>query len=347
MDYEEFDRFLIKIFYEAEKRMISKEKRNNTKMLLKAYTTERRILYDRIAKVGNAIYYDLNNEIGQCIKITKGSWDIVDNPLLFRRISSDREQLLPDRNYDNSRNYIREIIDKSTIKYQHQRLIDEIYIISLFIPDIAHPMVVPVGPRSSGKSTHLRVKKLIVDPREVYDALVEKLPRDERDRRVAIYDNYISYYDNESMLSYEEMDEICMWVTGFSKTIRILNTTDERRTYSGKRIIGVNGINIPVSNSDILNRCFIYEHYTIPDGSDGKDSKIISENEYLTKIRQEMPQILGYVFDILVKTLQIYDEVAREVKSNHRLADFVVWGETIARVLGYRKGEFLEAWKLN
>jgi hypothetical protein len=143
------------------------------------------------------------------------------------------------------------------------------------------------------------------------------------------------------------MDELCMWVTGFSKTIRILNTTDERRTYSGKRIIGVNGINIPVSNSDILNRCFISEHYTIPDGSDGKDSKIIGENEYLTKIRQEMPQILGYVFDILVKTLQMYEEVAREVKSNHRLADFVIWGETIARVLGYRKGEFLEAWKLN
>ena len=47
MDYEDFDRFLIKIFYEAEKRIIGKEKRNNTKMLLKAYTTERRFLYDQ------------------------------------------------------------------------------------------------------------------------------------------------------------------------------------------------------------------------------------------------------------------------------------------------------------
>lgn len=348
MDYEEFDQFLIKTFYDSEKRLIGKDKRNNAKTLLKAYTTDRRILYDRIAKVGDDIYYDLNNERWQCVKITKdGKWDIVDNPLLFRRISDDRKQVLPDRDYDHSRNYIREIIENSTIKHQHQKLIDEVYTISLFIPDIAHPMAVPIGPRGSGKSMHLRIKKLIVDPRESFDALVEKLPRDDRDRRVAIYDNYISYYDNESMLSYEEMDELCMWVTGYSKTIRILNTTDERRTYSGKRIIGINGINIPVSNSDILNRCFISEFTAVPDGTDGKDSKIVIENEYLSKIKAEVPKILGYVFDIVGKTLQKYDQVASEVKSNHRLADFVIWGETIARVLGYDKGEFLKAWKLN
>jgi hypothetical protein len=134
---------------------------------------------------------------------------------------------------------------------------------------------------------HLRIKKLIVDPRDMLDALVEKLPRDDRDRRVAIYDNYISYYDNESMLSYEQMDELCMWVTGFSKTIRILNTTDERRTYSGKRIIGINGINIPISNSDILNRCFISEFNTISDGMDGKDSKIISEMDIWRKSKRK------------------------------------------------------------
>jgi hypothetical protein len=193
----------------------------------------------------------------------------------------------------------------------------------------------------------LRIKKLIVDPRESFDALVEKLPRDDRDRRVAIYDNYISYYDNESLLSYEEMDELCMWVTGYSKTIRILNTTDERRTYSGKRIIGINGINIPVSNTDILNRSFISEFYAVPDGTDGEDSKLVVEYEYLSKIKAEVPKILAYIFDIVAKTLQKYEQVASEVKSNHRLADFVIWGEIISQVLGHDKGEFLNAWKLN
>jgi hypothetical protein len=348
MDYEEFDQFLIKTFYDSEKRLIGKDKRNNAKTLLKAYTMERRLLYDRIARVGDDIYYDLNNDPWQCVKIAKdGKWDIVDNPLLFRRISDNRLQVLPDRDYDHSRHYIREIIENSTIKHEHQKLIDEVYTISLFIPDIAHPIIVPIGPRGSGKTMHLRIKKLIVDPRETFDALVEKLPRDDRDRRVAIYDNYISYYDNESMLSYEEMDELCMWVTGYSKTIRILNTTDERRTYSGKRIIGINGINIPVSNSDILNRSFISEFTAVPDGTDGKDSKLVVEYEYLSKIKADVPYILAYIFDIVAKTLQKYDQVAAATKSNHRLADFVIWGETISQVLGHHKGEFLKAWKLN
>jgi hypothetical protein len=60
-----------------------------------------------------------------------------------------------------------------------------------------------------------------------------------------------------------------------------------------------------------------------------------------------MPEILGHIFDTLVKSLRKYDEVRKEIKPNHRLADFVIWGETISRVLGNEKNEFLEAWKLN
>ncbi|MGC2571073.1 MAG: hypothetical protein WA364_06130 [Candidatus Nitrosopolaris sp.] len=197
------------------------------------------------------------------------------------------------------------------------------------------------------ESMHLRIKKLLVDPRESFDELVEKLPRDERDRRVAIFDNYISYFDNESMLKYDEMDELCMWVTGYSKTIRILNTTDERRTYSGKRAIGINGINIPVSNSDILSRCFINEYLLIPGGKDGKDSKIERETKFLDGIKEMVPETLGYIFDILFRVLQKFDEVDSEVKSTHRLADFIIWGETISRVLGYDKNEFIKAWESN
>jgi len=341
IDYQEFDSFLAKMYFETEKKMISKDKRNNVKTLIKAYITERRILYNRVARIGDAIYYDLNNAQRQCVKITKDRWEIVENPLLFRPKDSNFAQVTPDRDYDRSRHYIREIVDKSTIKHEHQKLIDEVYTISLFIPDIAHPMDVPIGPKGSGKTMHLKVKKLIVDPRKSFDELVEKLPRDERDRRVAIYDNCISYFDNESMLTYDEMDELCMWVTGFSKTIRILNTTDERRTYSGKRPIGINGINIPVSNSDILSRCFINEHLLIPDGRDGKDSKIERETKFLDHIKEMVPQMLGYIFDVLVKVLQRFDEVDEGVKSSHRLADFIIWGETISRVLGYDKNEFL------
>jgi hypothetical protein len=35
------------------------------------------------------------------------------------------------------------------------------------------------------------------------------------------------------------------------------------------------------------------------------------------------------------------------MKPNHRLADFVIWGETISRVLGNEDNDFLDSWKLN
>jgi hypothetical protein len=354
LDSEEFDGFLLKIFHTGEKRLISKDKRNNVKALLKAHTTEIRTLYNRIAKIGDVIYYNLHNEQGQCVKRRREGWKIIDNPLLFWPADPSTEQTPPDRDYDGGRRYLREIIDKSTIKHPHQKLIDEVFTVSLFIPDIAHPMVIPIGPAGSGKTMHFRVKKLLVDPITNFDALVQKLPKDEKDRRVTIYDNFLSFFDNESMLRYYEMDELCMWVTGYSKTIRILHTTDERRTYSGKRSIGINGINIPVCNSDIMSRCFVTEHASLVSDADGKDDKdskterlIERESKYLTNIRQIVSPTLGYIFDILVKALQTFNEVDTEMKPTDRLADWTVWGETIARALGYDKNEFVDAWELN
>jgi ABC-type phosphate/phosphonate transport system ATPase subunit len=68
-----------------------------------------------------------------------------------------------------------EIFDKSTIKNYYQKLIAEVYVISLFISDIAHPMIIPIGPKGSGKSLLLRLIALIVDPRDKVEALVQRL----------------------------------------------------------------------------------------------------------------------------------------------------------------------------
>jgi hypothetical protein len=168
---------------------------------------------------------------------------------------------------------------------------------------------------------------LVVDPRDKDEALVQRLPRDQKDRRVNIYNNYISYFDNETTLNSDEMDELCTWVTGYSGTVRVLHTTDESRTYSGKRPIGINGINIPVVNSDILSRSFVVEMQKVDDGSDGlTESQLIPENEIIDDLRNLMPEISGHIFDTLVKALRKYDDVRKEIKPNHRLADFVIWG---------------------
>jgi hypothetical protein len=349
MDYQEFDMFMSNIFYNSENKILSKDTLNNTKRLLKSFSKEKRTLHNRVATIGDLLYYDLSDEQWQCVKITKEGWVVTENPGIFRRISADRKQVIPFGTTNSTSRYVKqEIFDKSTLKTDYQKLIAEIYVISLFIPDIAHPMIIPIGPKGSGKSLLLRLIALIADPRDRIEALVQRLPRDEKDRRVNIYNNHVSYFDNESALDNYEMDELCTWVTGYSGTVRVLHTTDESRTYSGKRPIGINGINLPVVNSDILSRAFVVEMQKVEDGSDGlNESRLIPENEIIDRIRNIMPEILGHIFDTLVKAFRKYDEVRKEIKPNHRLADFVIWGETISRVLGNEDNAFLEAWKLN
>jgi hypothetical protein len=353
MNSEEFSRYLSKLYYGAENRVINKNTINNSKRLLESFTTETRTLNNRVAKIGNIIYYDLNNEEWQCIKITEDGWEIVENPLLFYRGDPNRVQVQPRLPFaeitptDRNRRWVRDLVDKFFIKYDFQRIIAEIYIISLFISDISHPIILPTGPRASGKTLLLRCIRQIVDPRP-FSTLVERLPRDDKDRRVSILNSYLACFDNESHLNPDLMDEICTWVTGFSMSVRELYTTDEMRTFSAQRALGITGINIPITNSDALDRAFIVDMESVPDGSDeNSESKLISENKFIAGIKSSVPDILEYIFNVLVKSLERYDEVERQIRPNHRLADFVIWGETISRVIGNKHNEFLQAWYQN
>jgi hypothetical protein len=352
MNSEEFNRYLSKLYYDAENRVINKNTINNSNRLLESFTTETRTLHNRIAKIGNTIYYDLNNEDWQCVKITKDGWDIDKNPLLFLSGDPNRKQVQPrlpfEENFsdDKGRRPVRDLINRFYIK-QYQRTIAEVYAVALFIPDISLPIILPTGPRASGKTLFLRTLRQIVDPRPLL-ALVERLPRDDKDRRVAIYNSYFPCYDNESHLNSEMMDEICTWVTGISMSVRELYTTDELRTFSAMRALGITGINIPITNSDALNRAFILDMEPIPDGfEENSESKLISENKFIDEIKSLTPDILAYIFDVIAKCLERYEEIARQVKPNHRLADFVIWGEVVSRVIGNKDNEFLDAWHEN
>jgi hypothetical protein len=353
MNSEEFSRYLSKLYYDTENRVISKNTINNSKRLLESFTNDTRTLYNRIAKISDVIYYDLNNEDWQCVKITKDGWEIIESPILFLSGDPNRAQVQPllpfEENFsaDKSRRPVRDLINRFFITHGYQRTIAEIYAIALFIPDISLPIILPTGPRASGKTLFLRSLRQIVDPRP-FLALVERLPRDDKDRRVAIYESYFACFDNESHLSSDLMDEICTWVTGISMSVRELYTTNEMRNFSAKRALGITGINIPITNSDALNRAFIMDMESIPDGFDeNSESKLISENKFIGEIKSLAPDILAYIFDVLVECLKRYEEVARLVKPNHRLADFVIWGEVISRVIGNRDNEFLDAWHQN
>jgi hypothetical protein len=68
-----------------------------------------------------------------------------------------------------------------------------------------------------------------------------------------------------------------------------------------------------------------------------KDEKVI-----MTEFFELRPRLLGYIFDILPKALQIRDTI--RLNDLPRMADFALWGEAIARAMGYKELEFINAY---
>ncbi|MFZ0509989.1 MAG: hypothetical protein WAM14_00155 [Candidatus Nitrosopolaris sp.] len=184
---------------------------------------------------------------------------------------------------------------KKSIVYPYQKLIAEVYTISLFIPNIMHPMIIPNGQAGVGKTRILELIGLIVDPHgSNNDTFLKELPKEEKDRRVSIYSDYLSYFDNETHISVEVMDNFCRWVTGYSWTGRSLWTDNKPISYSGMRPIGITGINIPISKSDVLDRAFPLDMK--------KPLEITPKPEIIENIKQLLPMIsiiILYLFSII------------------------------------------------
>ncbi|MEI6042469.1 MAG: hypothetical protein WCQ00_02795 [bacterium] len=69
------------------------------------------------------------------------------------------------------------------------------------------------------------------------------------------------------------------------------------------------------------------------------------EKELYENFAQDLPSILGGIFDILVRTLEIKSTI--KINSLPRMADWTIWGCAISEALGYTKEDFLKAYENN
>jgi hypothetical protein len=124
-------------------------------------------------------------------------------------------------------------------------------------------------------------------------------------------------------------------VTGSGLVKRALYSNDEDFIYNMTRAVGFNGINVTATRADLLDRLLNLHLYPI-DKRHRKRLKVLHH-----EFEVILPNLLGYIFDILVQVLSRIGEV--RLKELPRMADFVEMGELIARCLGYKRGEFTDA----
>ena len=109
-------------------------------------------------------FYDLTNSKWSVIRITPSGWSVVDKdiPILFKRYANQQPQVNPSSEYSND--IFDNFMELINIQDEDTKLLLKCYIISLFIPDIAKPILILHGEQGSAKSTLQELIKMLVDP---------------------------------------------------------------------------------------------------------------------------------------------------------------------------------------
>jgi len=361
-----FTRFISKSFYENHGHILSKETINGVVQILQAKAEFGETRYDlflKVARYNEDLYYDLTNDKHQVIRLFLnkekgiGEWEILDTtPVpLFRRYnqipqdlpsfsipsklnrdSSSNENSISARAFDNPLDMF--LTNLTNIKNKNDRVLVKVSLISYFVPDIPHIIMLIHGSKGSAKSTFQLMMKSIVEPAKP-SLLTLHNRSDEFIQQLA--HNYLPTYDNIKYVPKWLSDEVCKAVTGAGQTKRVLYTNDDDKIFEYKHCFIFNGINLAFSEPDVLDRSIIIKLEEIDD----KNRK--TEEDILREFNNLKPRLLKVIFDTLAKAMAIKEDVKDRLKRSGklpRMSDYAVWCESISQSLGNKEGQFLDAY---
>ncbi len=288
-------------------------------------------LFNRIARLGNTIYYDLGDD-NRVVKITDKGWEITnDCELKFRRFNHQLPQVdpLPNGNINNVLRFL-------NLKTETDKLLYITYLVTVFFPDIPRVILINIGDQGAAKSTALRIARSLIDP-----SVAELLspPTDIGELAQASNHHYCLYLDNLSYLKDDLSDALCRLATGIGFTKRKLFTNDEDILFNQKAAIGITGINLVAQRPDLLDRCLILSFERIP------EDKRIDEEDFWRNFNEEKPYILGAIFDTLSKILRLIPTF--KLPRKPRMADYAKYATAGAISLGKTADEFLDVFSEN
>ena len=94
-----------------------------------------------------------------------------------------------------------------------------------------------------------------------------------------------------------------------------------------KRVVLLNGINVPTDRGDVLDRSLVVELERIPDG----ERK--TEEELWERFEAEHSKLLGALFGVLSRAIAIKPSL--ELSRRPRLADWGEYAASVYEVLGW------------
>jgi len=280
-----FAKFLCACYHEEYGTPVGSEALNNFIRTLQGQAEFGDLQYSlslRVAEHDGDFYYDLTNKKHQCIKISKkdASWQLLDKtPVpLFKRYNQIPQDLPSTTLLADNKEHedpLEAFFSKLTnIKDQETKLLAKVALISYFVPNIPHIILIIHGGKGSAKSTFQRLLKDIVDPAKPALLTLHSKPEE---FVLQLSQNYLIAFDNIKYLPRWLPDEACRAATGIGQTTRKLFTNDEVKVFEYKHCLMFNGINLVFSEPDVIDRSIVIELTEI-DEEEGKQKKKYYKN---------------------------------------------------------------------
>lgn len=332
-----FRRWLAYQIWQTEKTAPSSDTMERTITILEAraiHEGEQRTLWNRVARLQGDIWYDLGQG---AVRIGPGHWEFVpDPPILFYRYSHQQPQVPPTLGGSIADLVPSLHISRDPETMDSTTLLFIVYLVTLIIPDIPHPILAVQGEQGSGKTTLFKVIRDLVDP----SAIPILCPQDSLREFIQLASHHwLVWLDNLTKLPEWMSDAMCRCVTGEGFSKRELFSDDEDILYSFRRCQGFNGINLIANKPDLLDRALIFSLERIP------DSHRQTEAEFWDHFFLHRPAYLGSLFTILSHAMACLETIS----PGHypRMADFARWGEAITVALNLPPERFRNAWAQN
>lgn len=285
-------------------------------------------LFNRCGFKNDKFYFDLAN--GKAVEVSPLQWQVVDAPVLFRRMRHHKEQAEPAKLGNINR-----MLDFCRVA-ENQQLLFLITLVTCFIPQIAHPAIHASGCQGSGKSFFIALWKRLIDPSSV---LLSNMPRKPEDLDLFLFRHYGTALDNLSALNADTCDRLCSFITGGVMEKRTLHTDLETTILKANSIIFFSGIGSLHSRPDLTERTVVLELERISE-EDRKD-----EMELVEDFKNATPEILGGIFELLSRAMDLYPDI--KLDKLPRMASYAKWGYAIGEAMGGRGDEFLKQYANN
>lgn len=330
---QEFTEFLSLLAYQSDKSVLTDYVCKEIQSVLHAkalYESSQHALQHRVYQSGECeFYYDLCNDAGEAVKITKDGWTIESGEkiqFLFKR-GAATEQPRPVKGGN-----LRQFLDFVNLKDEDEQMLFLCTLPVRMIRDIDQPIVYIYGPAGSAKTTLLKLTKDLLDPSQGGISMpVKKLEH----ITPLLNQTWVFANDNISHIGDELSDFFCVMATGAESARRTLYKDSEVTVHRVKNPAYMTGINIEASNSDSLSRLLIFKTEALGKGN------LKNKNDLFRKYQQMKPQLLGSIFDTLVAASNVKQDLPQQTE--FRMTEYALWGAACAEVLGYGAENFEKA----